>query len=228
MNDELELSQDLNPEKDQEHPTDAAQATEESAGSEPAEQTAAKKPKREKKPKFSGAYWYVETDEDELKKQAFIRMLLSVIAFLLQVVVLLLPQGGLEYVTNTIPSYAYVYMWAVFVTLGVAIYVNIMNFTRYKLLKRIPVERAPKKGFKRRSFFGAEVFVVVNALLFIIELSFMCIHFDGVGLTAMFLTLLATAAAVWARQVTVLALRNAELIPAPALAEPKTENNDKE
>lgn len=214
MNDEIETTVP-EPEQSREQPSEAVEEAKPTDQFDSDENTPTEK-RREKKPKFSGAYWYVETDEAELKKQEFIRMLLSVIAFLLQVVVLLLPQGGLEYVTNTIPSYAYAYMWAVFVTLGVAIYVNVMNFTRYKLLKRIPVERAPKKGFKRRSFFGAEVFVVVNALLFVIELSFVCIHFDGVGLIAMFITMLATAAAVWARQVTVLTLRNAELIPAPS------------
>ncbi len=180
-----------------------------------AEPTENGKPKRQKKPKFSGAYWYCSTDDTELAKQSFIRTLLTVIAFLLQVVVLLLPQGGLEYTTKNIPSFAYVYMWVVFVMLGISIYVIVMNFTRYKLVKRIPVERAPKKGFKRRSFFGAELFVVINAVLFVFELAFVCLSFDGVGLVGMFITLAATAAAVWARQVTVLTLRDAELVPAP-------------
>lgn len=183
------------------------------------------KPAKRKKPKFSGAYWYTATDEAKLAEQSFIRMLLTVIAFLLQVVVLLFPQGGLEYITNNIPSYAYVYMWVVFVFIGVAIYVNVMNFTRYKLIKRIPVERAPKNGFKRRSFFGAELFVIVNALLFVIELSFVCISFDGWGLAGMFVALIATAASVWARQVTVITLRSAELIPPPDQENETTEQN---
>lgn len=170
-----------------------------------------KEPKK-KKQKFSGAYWYVTTDEAELKKQSFTRTLLTVIALMLQLVVLLLPQGGLEYVTKNIPSYAYVYMWFVFVMLGVSVYVLIMNLTRYKIQKRIPVERAPKKGFKRRSFFGAELLVVMYFCIFAMELSFVCISYDAVGLVAMFVSLLSVAAAVWARMITVLTLKDAERI----------------
>ncbi len=174
-----------------------------------------KSPKK-KKQKFSGAYWYVTTDETELKKQSFTRTLLTVIALMLQLVVLLLPQGGLEYVTKNIASYAYVYMWFVFVMLGVSVYVLIMNLTRYKIEKRIPVERAPKKGFKRRSFFGAELLVIMYFAIFAIELSFVCISYDAVGLVAMFVSLLAVGAAVWARMITVLTLKDAERIDPPA------------
>ncbi|MCH5161413.1 MAG: hypothetical protein J1G04_05220 [Clostridiales bacterium] len=186
------------------------------------ENTAAPTTKKKRKRELSGAYWYTETD-DELKKQSFIRTLITVIAFMLQLVVLVLPQGSLGYVTEHIPSYAYVYMWFVFVMFGVSIYVIVMNMTRYKLLKRIPVERAPKHGFKRRSFFGAELLIATYAVIFVLELSFVCISFDGFGLTGMFVSLLSVAAAVWARQVTVLTLRDATLIPAPTAEQTDSE-----
>ncbi len=189
-----------------------AETSTETVTNEPADSAPAP---RKKKPKFSGAYWYSDKDDDELKRQTFTRTLLTVIALLLQLVVLLLPQDSLRYVTENIPSYAYVYMWFVFVMLGVSIYVLIMNMTRYKLVKRIPIERAPRNGFKRRSFFGAELIIAVYALIFILELSFICIHFDGFGLTGMFLSLLSVGATVWARQITVMTLKDATLIPAP-------------
>ena len=165
--------------------------------------------------KLSGAYYYVDTDEAELAKTSFTRTLLTVIALLLQLVVLMLPQDGLKFVTENIPSYAYVYMWAVFVMFAASVYVIVMNMTRCKIQKRVPKERAPKNGFKRRTFLCSELYIAINALLFVIELSFVCIHYDAVGLVAMFICALATAAAVAARQFGWLALRNAELIPAP-------------
>lgn len=171
--------------------------------------------KKPKKKKLSGAYYYIDTDEAQLAKASFNRTLAAVIALLLQVVVLLLPQGGLEYITHEIPSYAYVYMWAVFLMLIASVYVIIMNMTRCKLKKRIPKEHAPKNGFKRRTFFSSELFIAVNALTFVIELTFVCIHYDGIGLASMFICALATAAAVGARQIGWLALRNAELIAPP-------------
>ncbi len=210
MNDQDENIKNTAPENDADI-NDAETGTD-GTTSEP---TAAAHSARKKKPKFSGAYWYSDKDDDELKKQSFTRTLLTIIALLLQLVVLLLPQDSLRYVTENIPSYAYVYMWFVFVMLGVSIYVLIMNMTRYKLVKRIPIERAPRKGFKRRSFFGAELLIAVYALIFVFELSFVCINFDGYGLTGMFLSLLSVAAAVWARQVTVMTLKDASLIPAP-------------
>jgi len=163
----------------------------------------------------SGAYWYTVTDEAKLATRSFNRTALSVIALLLQIAVLMLPQGGLEYVTKNIPSYAYVYMWAVFVMLGVSVYVLIMCLTRYKLLKRIPVERAPKGGFKRRAHLCEEIRLAVYALIFCMELSFVCIHYDGIGLVGMFVSAAALAAAAWARQITHLTLKDAELIPPP-------------
>lgn len=175
--------------------------------------------KKQKKKKLSDAYYYTETDEAQLAKASFNRTLAAVIALLLQIVVLMLPQGGLEYVTRALPSYAYAYMWAVFVMLIASVYVIVMNMTRCKLKKRIPKEYAPRRGFKRRTFFSSELYIAVNALIFVIELSFVCIRYDGIGLTAMFISLLATAAAVGARQIGWLALRNAELIPAPEPAD---------
>ena len=173
------------------------------------------KQKQKKKKALSGAYYYVDADEKRLSEMAFARTMLTVIAFMLQIVVLLLPQGGLEYVTNNLSSYAYAYMWIVFVMIAVSVWLFVMNAIRYKLVKRIPKEYAPKKGFKRRAYFGAELYIAVNALLFVIELSFVCIHYDGWGLGAMFLCLLATAAAVAARMITWFTLRDSELIPAP-------------
>ncbi|MDE6401927.1 MAG: hypothetical protein K2L54_04865, partial [Clostridiales bacterium] len=180
------------------------------------------KPKKKKKQRYSGDYYYIDTDEKKLAEQAFIRTALTVIAFMLQVVVLLMPQGGLEYVTNKIPSYAYAYMWIVFVMLGASIWIVIMNMTRYKFRKRIPKENAPRNGFKYRAFFGAELYIIVNAVMLILELSFVCIHYDGVGLGAFFVCAAALGCAIAARQVTHIALKNAELISAP------TENSDKQ
>ncbi len=128
--------------------------------------------KKQKKKKLSGAYYYTETDEAQLAKASFNRTLAAVIALLLQIVVLMLPQGGLEYVTRELPSYAYAYMWAVFVMLIASVYVIVMNMTRCKLKKRIPKEYAPRRGFKRRTFFSSELYIAVNALIFVIELSF--------------------------------------------------------
>lgn len=172
------------------------------------------KPPAKSKKKFSGDYYYVDADRETLSKSSFIRTLLTVIALMLQIVVLLLPQGGLEYITKNFPSYAYVYMWAVFVMLAVSVYVLIMNFTRYKLVKRIPKERAPSRGFKNRTFFGTELFMAINALILAIEISFVCISYDGVGLAAVFICAAALAASVLARQTALYALRSAELIRA--------------
>ena len=98
---------------------------------------------------------------------------------------------------------------------GVMIYVLIMDFVRNKIQKRIPIEHAPKHGFKRRAFLSAEIAIAINALIFVLELSFVCIHFDGIGLLGMFLTLAATGMAVWAREIEHLTLKDDELIPAP-------------
>ncbi len=174
------------------------------------------KPKRPKKPRFSGAYWYVDKPEDELGKKAFIRTVATIVAVLLQFVVLLLPQGGLEYVTNNLPSYAYVYMWIVFIMLAIAVFTIISIFTRYKFMKRIPVERAPKKGFKRRAFLGTELLCIACLVILGVEISFVCLSYDAVGLVAVFICAASLAAAVYARIVTVAALREAVLVPAAA------------
>lgn len=171
--------------------------------------------KRKSKKQLSGAYWYVDKDDETLMKNAFNRSILTVIALMLQMVVLLFPQGGLEYTTKHIPSYAFVYMWVVFLMLGTAIYAIVMNKLRYMIAKRIPVERAPKNGFKYFVYFGTELFTVINFILFCMEISFVAISFDGFGLAGVFVSAAATAAAVWARMITHLSLRNAERISAP-------------
>lgn len=173
------------------------------SAAEQADPNGEKQKKPRGKRKLSGSYWYSQTDETELVKQAFNRTLSTVIATLLQFVVLIFPQDGLKYVTENIPSYAYVYMWIVFVFIGTAVYVNIMNAVRYKFQKRIPVEHAPKSGFKRRAFLGTEIFMILNGVIFILELSFVCIHFDGWGLAGVFVAALAVAAAVFSRIITV-------------------------
>lgn len=197
--------------------SDITEAAENDNGNAPdisEEPKCAKKPKKAKKPKFSGAYYYVEGDAQEIIKNGFIRTLFSILAFLLQCVVLLFPQAGLEYVTNNYPSYAFTYMFLVFVFLGTSIYVMIMNFTRYKFVKRIPKERAPKSGFKRFVFFGTELYMVFNAVLFMIEISFVCFKYDGWGLAGVFVSALAAGCAVGARIYTHNTLKNSTLVPA--------------
>ena len=178
------------------------------------------------KSKKSGAYYYVETDENKLSELAFIRTILTVIALMLQIVVLCLPQGSLEYVTLTYPSFAFCYMLAVFVFIGIAIWFIIMNATRYKFLKRIPKEHAPKNGFKNRAFFGNELYIAINAAILVFEISFLCFKYDGIGLVGMFLCALALAAAVAARQVTHYALKTSTLIPASEADDAVAEDAD--
>ncbi len=172
--------------------------------------------RKKKKRTLSGAYYYLEADAETLAKKSLTRTLITIVGILLQIVVLLfLPQGGLEYITYNIPSYAYVYMWAVFVMLGVSVYVVIMNHVRYKIAKRLPKEYAPKKGFKRRVFLSTEISVAMYALILAMEITFVCIRYDIFGLIAVFICAAALAAVVCARQYTWITLRNAELIPAP-------------
>lgn len=170
-----------------------------------------------KKPKFSGAYYYVDKDEQKLATASFARTTLTIIAFMLQVVALLFPeQAGAIYVSKHIASYGLIYvLFTVFGLVGVSIWLMITNQFVYKIAKRIPVERAPKHGFTRRAFFGQELYIAVNAAMSVFQLSFVCIRFDGWGLGAFFVCLAALAAAVAARQVTHLTLKDAELIPAP-------------
>ncbi|MDE7463958.1 MAG: hypothetical protein K2M48_02915 [Clostridiales bacterium] len=206
--------------------TESAENSEISENSANAEKPAHKKSARKKK-ELSGAYWYSVKEDADLLRNSQIRTLIHVIALMLQLVVLVLPQVGLEYVTKHVSSYAFVYMWAVFIMIGVSIYVIIMDCVRNKLKKRIPVERAPKKGFKRRAFLTAEIDIAINALLFVIELSFVCIAYDGFGLLGMFITAAATGMAIWARELERRTLKDAELIPAPdeqpEVSEDKTE-----
>ncbi len=176
---------------------------------------AGEKPRQKKRKAPSGAYWYTLRDDAELVKYQQIRTLIHVIALMLQLVVLVMPQEGLEYVTKYISSYAFVYMWAVFITLGASVYIIIMDIVRNKIQKRIPVERAPKNGFKKRAYFTTELDIAVNAVIFVMELSFVCIHYDGFGLLSMFITAAATGTAVWARMLEHLILKDAELIPPP-------------
>lgn len=201
------------PEGGDEQPAQSSNA--ERSAAESAPQPPESKKAKKKRAEYSGAYYYVDTDEQKLAEYSFIRTTLTVIAFMLQLVVLALPQGGLEYVTNKIGSYSFAYMWIVFVMIGVSIWLIIMNKVRYKFLKRIPKEIAPRNGFKRRAFFGAELYIAINALMVVLELSFVCIHYDGVGLGALFICVAALAAAIAARQVTFFALKNAELVPVP-------------
>ena len=193
------------PHDQNEYVTDASEAP-----AEPAPQ-----PKGKKRPKFSGAYYYVYTDEKVLSERAFVRTVLTLIAFALQVISLFLPpQASLEYITNELASYALIYVMAVFIMIFVSIWLAVMNMTRYKFGKRIPVEYAPKHGFGRRAFFGAELYIAINALLTVMQISFVCIKYDPITLVAVFVSALATAAATAARQVTHIALRNSELVPA--------------
>lgn len=184
--------------------------TEANAPTQPQPQKASKK----KKHKFSGAYYYVDADEDKLAKSAFIRTVLTTVAAILQIAILCLPQGSLEHITNDLPSYAYLYVMTVLVYIVITIWLAVMNMTRYKFAKRIPKERAPKNGFARRAYFGNELFIAANAVLTALEISFVCISYDYVTLIAVFLAALATAAAVGARQVTHLALKNSVFVPA--------------
>lgn len=187
---------------------------------QPTEQPPAEKPptrvKKQKKPKFSGAYYYVHGDEKPLAEKAFIRTVTTIVAFCLQMVVIwLLPkQQYSDYIPLNLPSYALIYVLAVFVTIAVSIWLMVMNSTRYRFRKRIPVEYAPKKGFKRRAFFGNELYIAVNALITAMQISFACLAYDPITLVAVFLSAAATAAAVVARQVTHIALRDSELVPA--------------
>ncbi len=170
-----------------------------------------------KKAKLSGAYYYVDKDVERLATMSFARTALTIIAFLLQIVVLLFPeQAGAMYVSKHIASYGLLYVFCTFFGMfAVSIWLIVMNQIRYKITKRIPVERAPKNGFKRRAYFGLELHMAVMAVMTAFQLSFVCIRFDGWGFGAFFVSLLSLAAAVAARQITHLTLRNAELIPAP-------------
>lgn len=166
------------------------------------------------KSKLSGAYYYVDADERKLAEASFNRTTLTVIALLLQIITLMFPQRGLKFVAEHYPSYAYFYaMFTIVGLFGVSIWLFVMIALRYKIAKRIPVERAPRGGFLHRAYFGSELYIAINAAMFVFELSFVCISCDGWGLGAMFVSLAAAAAAVWARQINNTALRSAVLVP---------------
>ncbi len=183
---------------------------------------------KKQKPKFSGAYYYVDVDEQKLAQMSFARTALTVIAFFLQVIAAIaIPQAGYEYVTTHHPSYAYFYvLFTIFGMIGVSFWLFVMNIVRYKFIKRIPVERAPRGGFQKRAYFGAELYMAVPATMFVFELSFVCMKFDGAGLAAVFLCLAALGAAIAARQITHLTLKRSELIPAPEQTEEDRSEND--
>lgn len=179
---------------------------------------AQKNPPRKYKSKKapSGAYYYCPLGEDKLKEYSSIRNILTVLALMIQTANLFIPQAGIAYITEHYPSYAYCYaIYMIFGVFGTSIWLIIMNSARYKMTKRIPVERAPKNGFRKRAYFGAELFMATNAAICVFELSFVCFDFDGGGLGALFVSLAALAASVAARQINHVALKDCELIPAP-------------
>ncbi|MCH5350624.1 MAG: hypothetical protein J1F39_01470 [Clostridiales bacterium] len=182
---------------------------------EKAEPAADKKQTKQKKSKYSGAYWYLQQPDEDLTRQSFIRALLTVIAFMLQLVaLLLLPATVTDYLLNNAPSYAYTYVFTVFIMLVTAIYTIVINFTRNKLIKRIPVERAPKKGFKYFAYIPEELLVFVLLIIFGMNVSFVAIVFDALGLVGMFVTLVSLGMQIWSRTIAVKILRTAERIPA--------------
>lgn len=179
----------------------------------------AETPKKEKakaKAKLSGAYYYVDKDEQHLATMSFARTSLTIIAFLLQLVVLLFPQAGTAYVSEHVASLGLFYVLFTIFGMGcVSIWLIIMNIVRYKIQKRIVAEYAPKKGFKNRAYFGQELYMASMAIMAAFQLSFVCLKFDGWGLGGFFIYLASLGAAVAARQITHLTLKDAELISAP-------------
>ena len=181
---------------------------------EPAGESVTPNEKSEKKPRFSGAYYYVNVDDKKLAEMSFCRTTLTIIAFMLQMAAQLFNPAGAEYALNHAPSYAYFYvLFFIFGIIGVSIWLFVMNIVRYKFIKRIPVERAPRGGFGKRAYFGAELYMAVNSLMVVFNIVFMCMSFDWQGFGAMTVTLAATAAAVGAREVTNLTLRHSDLVP---------------
>ncbi|MDE7107965.1 MAG: hypothetical protein K2O39_06535, partial [Clostridiales bacterium] len=137
--------------------------------------------KKQVKPKYSGAYYYVDKEEAKLAAMSLTRTSLTILAFLLQMVALLFPaQAGAMYVSKHIGSYGLFYvLFAVFGMFGVSIWLMVMNQIRYKIAKRIVAEHAPKNGFKKRAYFGQELYMAVLSVMAAFQLSFVCIRFDG-------------------------------------------------
>ena len=176
----------------------------------------AEKTEKKKKPKYSGAYYYVDKDEKKLATMSFVQKSLTILAFLLQLVALIFPeQAGAMYVSKHIGSYGLFYvLFTVFGMFCVSVWLMVMNQIRYKITKRITAEHAPKKGFKNRAYFGQELYMAMLSIMAAFQLSFVCIRFDGWGLGAFFVCLASLGAAVAARQITHVTLKEAELIPA--------------
>ncbi|MCH5156008.1 MAG: hypothetical protein J1F69_05310 [Clostridiales bacterium] len=170
--------------------------------------------KKQKKPKYSGAYYYVDKDEAKLATMSLAKTSLTIIAFMLQVVTLLLPeQAGAIYVSKHIASYGLIYvLFTIFGMFCVSVWLMVMNQIRYKIAKRIVAEHAPKNGFTRRSYFGQELYMAVLSVMAAFQLSFVCIRFDGWGLGAFFICLASLGCAVASRQITHITLRDAQLI----------------
>lgn len=172
------------------------------------------KVEKKKTSKYSGAYYYVDKDEKRLATISFVRTSLTILAFLLQLVALIFPeQAGAMYVSKHIGSYGLFYV--VFTVLGmfcVSIWLMVMNQVRYRIAKRIIAEHAPKNGFKNRAYFGQELYMAVLSIMAAFQLSFVCIRFDGWGLGAFFVCLASLGAAVAARQITHITLKDAQLI----------------
>lgn len=175
----------------------------------------------------SGDYYYASQSEQYLSKAAFICTALVCISMILQLIVLCFPQAGSKYVSEHMPSYAYVYIWTVFITLAANVYAAAMSLTRRKITKRILANRAPRRGFKYRTFFCYELLCFMSLVLFAIELSFVCICYDGWTLAAVFITALALAAAVCARQFSHNVLKTTTLIRAEPSEKATTEPSEK-
>ncbi len=171
------------------------------------------KVEKKKTPNYSGAYYYVDKDEKKLATTSFVQKSLTILAFLLQMVALLFPeQAGAMYVSNNIASYGLFYVLLIFVIFVTSVWLMVMNQIRYKITKRITAEFAPKNGFKKRAYFGQELYMALTAVMAAFQLSFVCIRFDGWGLGAFFVCLASLGAAVAARQITHVTLKDAELI----------------
>ena len=174
------------------------------------------KSEKQKMPKYSGAYYYVDKDEKRLATMSLIRTSLTILAFMLQMIALTFPeQAGAMYVSNNIASYGLFYVVLLFVIFIASIWLMVMNQIRYKITKRITAEFAPKNGFKNRAYFGQELYMALTAVMAAFQLSFVCIRFDGWGLGEFFVCLASLGAAVAARQITHVTLKDAELISAP-------------
>lgn len=195
-------------------------AEEPAAAEEPPAPNDEQKPKKQK---FSGAYYFVDVDEVKLSKAAFVRTLLTIGAILLQFIILILPpsqlspdspQTSVDYICDNYATLALFYVMFVIAYVVIAVWLVVMNMTKYKFMKRIPKEYAPKNGFKNRAFFGAELFIAANALITVFEIVFVSLCYDPITLVAVFISALALAAAVGARQITYLTLRNSQFVPA--------------